>query len=127
MRRSPRCSPRAQTTRSNSHPPLREQPMDGDQMPTGSSETLGRDQAFSEHSDRGDISTPRPKTVLWLIIVGLLLAVLLGGLYEFNRFRTNAIANFFAHNKQPPAQVSAVVVKSQSVPRYAPGIGSISA
>ena len=100
--------------------------MDGDQMPTGSSEALGRDQAFGERSGRED-AAPRPKTIRWLIIVGLLLTVLLGGLYEFNRFRTNAIANFFAHNKQPPAQVSAIVVKTQSVPRFAPGIGSISA
>ncbi len=52
---------------------------------------------------------------------------MLGGLYDFNRFRTQAIANFFAHNKPPPAQISAVVVKTQSVPRFAPGIGSITA
>jgi multidrug efflux system membrane fusion protein len=101
--------------------------MDGDQLATGSAEALARDQAARERSDSRDIAPPRPKTIRWLIIVALLLAVLLGGLYGFNRFRTNAIANFFAHNKLPPAQVSAIVVKTQSVPRFAPGIGSITA
>jgi len=101
--------------------------MDGDQLATGSTEALARDQAARERSDSRDIAPPRPKTIRWLIIVALLLAVLLGGLYGFNRFRTQAIANFFAHNKLPPAQVSAIVVKTQSVPRFAPGIGSITA
>jgi membrane fusion protein, multidrug efflux system len=101
--------------------------MDGDQMATGSAQALTGDQASRERSDSGGASTPRPKTIRWLIIVALLVAVLLGGLYEFNRFRSQAIANFFAHNKPPPAQVSAVVVKTESVPRVAPGIGSITA
>ena len=101
--------------------------MDGDQMPTGPAEALGRDHALRERSDSRNIAAPRPKTIRWLIIVALLLTVLLGGLYEFNRFRTNAIANFFAHNKPPPAQVSAVMVQTRSVPRSAPGIGSIAA
>ena len=101
--------------------------MDGDQMPTGPAEALGRDHALRERSDSRNIAAPRPKTIRWLIIVALLLTVLLGGLYEFNRFRTNAIANFFAHNKLPPAQVSAVMVQTRSVPRSAPGIGSIAA
>src|SRR6516165_813105 len=127
MRQLPRPSPAARKTRSNSHPLLREQPMDGDQMPTGPAEALGRDHALRERSDSRNITAPRPKTIRWLIIVALLLTVLLGGLYEFNRFRTNAIANFFAHNKLPPAQVSAVMVQTRSVPRSAPGIGSIAA
>jgi len=101
--------------------------MDGDQMPTGPAEALSRDHALRERSDSRNIAAPRPKTIRWLIIVALLLTVLLGGLYEFNRFRTNAIANFFAHNKLPPAQVSAVMVQTRSVPRSAPGIGSIAA
>ena len=82
---------------------------------------------MGESADGGGTTAPRPKTLRWLIIVALLLTVVLGGLYEFNRFRTQAIANFFAHNKAPPAQISAVVVKTQSVPHFAPGIGSITA
>jgi multidrug efflux system membrane fusion protein len=53
--------------------------------------------------------------------------VLLGGLYGFNRFRSQAISNFFAHNKPPPAQISAATVVVQNLPRFAPGIGSLAA
>ena len=66
-------------------------------------------------------------TVRWLVIVGLLLVLVLGGLYGFNRFRERAIANFFAHNKPPPAEISAVVAKTGQVPNYAQGIGSLAA
>jgi multidrug efflux system membrane fusion protein len=80
--------------------------------------------------DRAGIAratTRRPRTILWLVIVGLLLAVVLGGLYGFNRFREHAIATFFANNKPPPAQVSAAEVKIEAIPRFATGIGSVSA
>ncbi len=80
--------------------------------------------------DRGDVgraTTRRPRTVRWLVIVGLLLAVVLGGLYGFNRFREQAIATYFASNKPPPAQISAAEVKTEAVPRFATGIGSVTA
>jgi multidrug efflux system membrane fusion protein len=77
---------------------------------------------------RGDHLPPsRAKRVRWFAIVALLLVVVLGGLYGFNRFREQAIANFFAHNKPPPAQISAVTATSQAVPRFATGIGSLAA
>ena len=66
-------------------------------------------------------------TILWFIIVGLLLTLVLGGLYGFNRFRSQAIATFFANNRPPPAQISAVEVKTETVPRFATGIGSATA
>ncbi|MGH7092417.1 MAG: efflux RND transporter periplasmic adaptor subunit [Stellaceae bacterium] len=72
-------------------------------------------------------ATARPKTVRWFIIVAVLIALVLGGLYGFNRFRSQAIANFFAHNKPPPSEISAVVATTQIVPRSAPGIGSLDA
>src|SRR5271169_3702408 len=127
MRPLPQRSPAVRSTRSNSHPPRREHPMDGDQVATGSAPALAPHQAARERGDSGRAAASRPKPLRWLVIVALLLVMALGGLYEFNRFRTNAIANFFAHNKPPPAQVSAVVVKTQFVPRFAPGIGSITA
>ena len=69
----------------------------------------------------------RAKTVRWLLIVGALLALFLGGLYGFNRYREQAIASFFASNKPPPAQIAAVTATSDSVPRFATGIGSLAA
>src|SRR5260370_14709381 len=80
--------------------------------------------------DRGNIgraTTRGPRTFRWLVIVGLLLAVVLGGLYGFNRFREQAIATYFASNKPPPAQVSVAEVKTEAIPRFATGIGSVSA
>jgi membrane fusion protein, multidrug efflux system len=69
----------------------------------------------------------RTRTIRWLVIVGLLLAIVLGALYGFNRFRERAIATYFATNKPPPAQISAVEVRTEAVPRFATGIGSIAA
>src|SRR5256885_15046971 len=94
--------------------------MDGEQLVPA--EGLLRDR-----SDIGRVTTRRPRTVLWLVIVGLLLAVVLGGVYGFNRFREQAIASYFANNKPPPAQISAVEAKTESVPRFAAGIGSVAA
>src|SRR5512132_4122429 len=80
--------------------------------------------------DRGELGRPtarRPRTFLWLVIVGLMLGVVLAGLYGFNRFREQAIATFFANNKPPPAQISAAEVKTEAVPLFATGIGSVAA
>ena len=99
--------------------------MDGDQMANVGAETLNPKPVLLERGDRGGTTAARPKLVRWFVIVGLLLVVLLGGLYQFNRFRSQAIANFFAHNKPPPAQISAAEVKVQALPRSAPGIGSL--
>jgi multidrug efflux system membrane fusion protein len=100
--------------------------MDGDLNPlvaTTSAETA--DAVARERIDAHRPSGTRPKTVRWFVIIGLLLAVVLGGLYGFNKFRERAIANYFAHNKPPPAEVSAVPAASQAVPRFATGIGSL--
>jgi multidrug efflux system membrane fusion protein len=69
----------------------------------------------------------RPRTVLWFIIVGLLLVIVLGGLYGYNHVREQAIASFFAHNKPPPAEITAVKATTEAVPRFATGIGSLTA
>jgi multidrug efflux system membrane fusion protein len=75
-------------------------------------------------------SRPPPsgrRRVVWFVIVALLLALVLGGLYGFNAYRNKMIAQFFANNKPPPTQVTAVVADSMVVPRFASGIGSLAA
>src|SRR5215470_13312574 len=99
--------------------------MDGERM--APAEALIEDHSLADRASVGRATARRPKTVRWFIIVGLLLAIVLGGLYGFNRFRENAIATFFASNKPPTAQISAVEVKTEAVPRFAPAIGSLAA
>jgi membrane fusion protein, multidrug efflux system len=69
----------------------------------------------------------RAKRIRWFVIVAVLVALVLGGLYGFNAYRNKMIAQFFANNKPPPTQVTAVVATTQAVPQFASGIGSIAA
>src|SRR6267143_7274262 len=101
--------------------------MDGEWTPGAVAERLSPNQRLREADD---VSRARPgpaNTLRWLVIVALLLALVLGGLYGFNRFREQAIVTYFANNKPPPAQISAVEAKTESVPRFAAGIGSVAA
>lgn len=61
--------------------------------------------------------------VVALVIVGLLL----GGLYAFRNMRDQAIANFFAGNKPPPTPVAVAEAHTETVPRFMPAIGSLTA
>jgi multidrug efflux system membrane fusion protein len=71
---------------------------------------------------------PRPaRKVLWFLIVGALLAVVVGGLVWFNYFRGQMIAQFFANNKPPPATVSVAEAKSEVVPNLLIAVGSLAA
>src|ERR1700747_2126010 len=63
----------------------------------------------------------------WFIIVGLLLAVLVGGLVGFNAFRTKMITQFFANNKPPPATVTVAEAKSEVVPNLLTAVGDLAA
>ncbi|MGE5268629.1 MAG: efflux RND transporter periplasmic adaptor subunit [Thiohalocapsa sp.] len=69
----------------------------------------------------------RPRTLRWMIIVGLLLALVLGGFYGFNRMRSQGIAAHFATQKPPPAVIAAARATSETVPHFATGIGSLAA
>src|ERR1700742_323620 len=63
----------------------------------------------------------------WLIIVGLLLALLVGALVGFNAFRSHMIAEFFANNKPPPTPVSIAEAKSEVIPNLQTAVGDLAA
>lgn len=101
--------------------------MDGDLQPVSRSHAAAELDTIGRAPVQRGQPTRRPKTVRWMIGVGLLLALVLGGFYGFNRFREQAIAGYFAGNKPPPAQISAVTATTAAVPRFASGIGSLAA
>src|ERR1700704_4438557 len=67
------------------------------------------------------------RTVRWFIIVGALLALLVGGLVGFNAFRTKMITQFFATNKPPPATVTVAETKSEVIPNLLTAVGDLAA
>jgi multidrug efflux system membrane fusion protein len=67
------------------------------------------------------------RTVKWFIIVGALLALLVGGFVGFNAFRTKMIAQFFANNKPPPATVTVSEAKSEVIPNLLTAVGDLAA
>jgi len=84
----------------------------------------------TEHKISGEpIDTKAPKRpvrpVLWFIIVGALLAALVGGLVWFNYFRGQMIKQFFANNKPPPTSVTAAEAKSEVVPNLLTAVGGL--
>jgi multidrug efflux system membrane fusion protein len=76
----------------------------------------------------GEKPASRPvRLVRWFIIVGLLLALLVGALVGFNAFRSHMIAQFFANNKPPPATVTVVEAKSEVIPNLLTAVGDLAA
>ncbi|HLZ05813.1 MAG TPA: efflux RND transporter periplasmic adaptor subunit [Bradyrhizobium sp.] len=73
------------------------------------------------------VRTRPVRMVRWFIIVGLLLALVASGLVGFNAFRAHMIAQFFAHNKPPPANVTVAEAKSESVPNLLNAVGGLAA
>ncbi len=67
------------------------------------------------------------RLVRWFIIVGLLLALLVGGFVWFNQFRSKMIAQFFANNKPPPVSVSIAEAKSEVLPNLLTAVGDLAA
>jgi len=73
-------------------------------------------------------SRKRPvRMIRWFIIVGLLLALLVGSLVGFNAFRSHMIAQFFAGNKPPPSNVSVAEAKSEVIPNLLTAVGDLAA
>src|SRR6202048_457994 len=67
------------------------------------------------------------KMTRWFIIVGLLLALLVGGLVGFNAFRSHMIAQFFANNKPPPASVAVAAAQTEVIPNLLSAVGDLAA
>src|SRR5664280_240634 len=67
------------------------------------------------------------RMVRWFIIIGLLLALLVGALVGFNAFRSHMIAQFFANNKPPPTPVAIAVAKSEVIPNLLTAVGDLAA
>jgi multidrug efflux system membrane fusion protein len=76
----------------------------------------------------GEKLRTRPvRMVRWFLIVGSLLALLVGALVGFNAFRSKMIAQFFANNKPPPATVTVAQAKSEVVPNLVTAVGDLAA
>jgi multidrug efflux system membrane fusion protein len=67
------------------------------------------------------------RMIRWFIIVGLLLALLVGALVGFNAFRSHMIAQFFANNKPPPSTVAIAEAKSEVIPNLLTAVGDLAA
>jgi membrane fusion protein, multidrug efflux system len=86
----------------------------------------------TESNISGQPITEKPRArpvrmVRWFIIVGLLLALLVGALVGFNAFRSHMIAQFFANNKPPPATVTVAEAKSEVIPNLLTAVGDLAA
>jgi membrane fusion protein, multidrug efflux system len=84
----------------------------------------------TEANIKGKAVTDKPHTrpvrmVRWFVIVGLLLALLSGGLVGFNAFRSHMIAQFFANNKPPPATVTVAEARSEVIPHLLTAVGEL--
>jgi len=84
----------------------------------------------AEHNISGQPLVEQPharpvRMVRWFIIVGLALALLVGGLVGFNAFRSHMIAQFFANNKPPPATVTVAEAKSEVIPNLLTAVGDL--
>jgi multidrug efflux system membrane fusion protein len=67
------------------------------------------------------------RMVRWFVIVGVLLAALVGGLVWFNYFRGQMIKQFFANNKPPPSSVTVSEAKSEMIPNLLTAVGDLAA
>ena len=78
----------------------------------------------------GKAITDKPRArpvrmVRWFIIVGSLLAAVVGGIVYFEFFRANLIKGIFANNKPPPATVSIAEGKSEVIPNLLIAVGEL--
>ena len=77
--------------------------------------------------ERAKQKPSRRRVAIWFVIVALLLGLVGGGLFAFDRFRSKAIADFFASQVPPPTPVAAAAAEVGPMPRYLDGIGTLTA
>jgi multidrug efflux system membrane fusion protein len=69
----------------------------------------------------------RVRKVVWFGVVLLLLGLVFGSFYAYDRFRSQMTAQFFATMKPPPIPVQAATATASDVPRFLNAIGSVTA
>src|ERR1700744_6746769 len=67
------------------------------------------------------------RLVRWFIIVGMMLAIVVGGIVYFQFWKDAFLKNMFATMKPPPATVTVVEVKSEVVPNLLTAVGGLAA
>src|ERR1700682_4699980 len=73
-------------------------------------------------------SHKRPvRMVRWFIIIGLSLALLVGGLVGFNALRSYGMAKYFASMEPASASVSIAEAKSEVIPNLLTAVGELAA
>lgn len=87
---------------------------------------------FAPRSSEAAADRPRPRPVRmtrWFIIVGVLLALLIGAIVGFNVFRAKMIAGFFDKmaKNPPPITVSVAEAKSEVIPNLQVAVGDLAA
>jgi multidrug efflux system membrane fusion protein len=69
----------------------------------------------------------RLRKAIWFGVVALLLLLVFGGLYGYDRFRSQMTAQYFATMTPPPIPVAAAEAVQADVPQFLTGIGSLAA
>ncbi len=87
----------------------------------------------SQYDDRSEYGVKRGtkpppgrfRKVVWFGVVVLLLGLVFGGFYGYDRMRSQKMAEFFAGMKPPPIPVAAATATARDVPRFLNAVGSL--
>jgi multidrug efflux system membrane fusion protein len=89
------------------------------------------DEAGFELGNRAARGARRPpgrvRKTIWFGVVALLLLIVFGGLWGYDRMRSQMTAQFFATMTPPPVPVAAAEAVVTDVPQFLTGIGSVAA
>jgi membrane fusion protein, multidrug efflux system len=91
----------------------------------GHTTLLDRADAAEMRDAIGPAGRTRGKLILRLAVMAVLLALVFGGFYGYERFREVKTAEFFVNMKPPPVPVVAVAATTQALPQSFGGIGSL--